>query len=554
MRQSLKPLSLAIFGGAVCAFLLSGALAQQNAKENQARNDDQTRAQNQGESLSLAYPTGDRATSALLVEVTAPKEVQVGRNFNYTIRVTNLTKNLILEEVSLHQETGEGFSIERAEPSKGQGEGKADQKENEKKEQADDQKQADQNRSKHGNAENAWDVGRLEPGQSKTIQVTALGDQEGLAKNCIKVHYEPSLCLTTKFIKPAIQVTKTAPDVADICRPLELRYAVKNTGSGVARGITLTDDLPEGLTTEEKANKVSFDVGDLQPGATKEFKVQTHATKTGEFGSRAVASGENDLKARSQQVTTKIVQSKLAVSLEGPSAQFIDQPMTYQATIKNEGDAPAQETRLRIDVDEHARILRMSKSEPEDVRPQQDGQTLAWQFGDLEPGGERTVSFTINTSQQADLKHVAHATSACAAGGDLAKAATDTAEVATELITLPALLLEMVDREDPVKVGEIEHYDIVVRNQGSGPDQNVKIEIELPDQFEFVEASGSTNAKADGQTVTFEPIPEMASKAKASWTLQVKAVKAGDVKTKAHLSSEYLKSPATSEEPTRVIE
>lgn len=556
MRQSLKPLPLAIFGGVACAFLLSAALAQQGARENQARNDDQARTQNQGETLSLVYPTGDRATSALLVEVTAPDEVQVGRNFNYTVRVTNLTKNLILEDVTVRQETGEGFSIERFEPADGQGEEKANQQQVDQKpgQRDDGQHQAEQPRSGHGNAENAWDVGRLEPGQSRTAQVTALGDQEGLAKNCIKVHYEPALCLTTKFTKPAIQVTKTAPDVADICRPLELRYAVKNTGSGVARAITLNDDLPEGLVTDQKANKVSFDVGDLEPGATKEFKVATHATKTGEFGSRAVASGENDLKARSQQVTTKIVQSKLAVSLEGPSAQFIDQPMTYQATVKNEGDAPAQEARLRIDVDEHARILRMSKSEPEDVRPQQDGHTLAWQFGDLEPGGERTVSFTINTSQQANLKHVAHATSACAAGGDLAKAATDTAEVATELITLPALLLEMVDREDPVKVGEIEHYDIVIKNQGNGPDQNVQVKIDLPDQFEFVDASGSTNAKADGQTVTFEPIPEMAPKAEASWTLQVKAVKSGDVKTKAHLSSDYLTSPATSEEPTRVIE
>lgn len=531
MKQPLKPLFLAGLGGmALTIAAWSGlALAQQGTQDNKAqdnRANANANANAKPDALMLIYPTGDRATSSLLVEAMAPAEVPVGHNFDYTLRVTNLTRNLILEDVAIRQETGEGFSIEKSEPEPEKGE----------------------------DGQNAWMIGRLEPGQSKTIKVTALGDKEGMAQNCIKVHYEPSLCLATKFTKPTIKVSKTAPKQADICRPLELRYAVKNTGTGVARNITLTDDLPEGLTTQKDSDKVTFDVGDLQPGATREFKVLANAAKTGEFGSRAVAEGEGDLKANSNEVTTKIVQSKLAVNLDGPSAQFVNQPMTYQATIKNEGDAPAPEASLRIDVDENARVLRVSQSDPGKVRPQQSGQTLSWQFGDLEPGGERTVSFTVNTSQKEELKHIAHATSACAAGGDLAKAATDTAELTTALITFPALLLEMVDRNDPVKVGDTEQYDIVVRNQGSGADQNVQIKVDLPDQFEFVSASGATKATADGQTITFEPIDELAPRAKASWTLQLKAKKPGDVRTQVDLSSEYLKSPVPEQEPTRVID
>ena len=40
---------------------------------------------------SRAYPTGNRATSALLVERQTPAEVQAGQRYEYKIRLTNLT-------------------------------------------------------------------------------------------------------------------------------------------------------------------------------------------------------------------------------------------------------------------------------------------------------------------------------------------------------------------------------------------------------------------------------------------------------------------------------
>src|SRR5687767_337421 len=40
---------------------------------------------------TLAYPTGERETSVLLLEVDTPQQVRVGRPYNYSVRVTNLT-------------------------------------------------------------------------------------------------------------------------------------------------------------------------------------------------------------------------------------------------------------------------------------------------------------------------------------------------------------------------------------------------------------------------------------------------------------------------------
>ncbi len=111
----------------------------------------------------------------------------------------------------------------------------------------------------------------------------------------------------------------------------------------------------------------------------------------------------------------------------------------------------------------------------------------------------------------------------------------------------------MVDQTDPVEVGNEEVYTIVVRNQGSGPDENVKVTCELPDQFKFVRADGPTEAKADGQTVNLGTIDKLEPNEKVSWNLHVKADKAGDIRNKIELNSDYLQNPVPEYEPTRII-
>ncbi|MBC7834353.1 MAG: hypothetical protein H7Y88_04530, partial [Phycisphaerales bacterium] len=48
-----------------------------------------------GATSTLAFPTGDRSTSVLLVEKTLPRQVRVGQDFDYQIKVTNLTDHTL---------------------------------------------------------------------------------------------------------------------------------------------------------------------------------------------------------------------------------------------------------------------------------------------------------------------------------------------------------------------------------------------------------------------------------------------------------------------------
>src|SRR5213595_2989372 len=69
---------------------------QQTAVSNgaSARNGDASIASATDDNVrqTLAIPTGDRATSTLLVERLAPREARLNRAYDYRIRVTNLAQ------------------------------------------------------------------------------------------------------------------------------------------------------------------------------------------------------------------------------------------------------------------------------------------------------------------------------------------------------------------------------------------------------------------------------------------------------------------------------
>ncbi|CAN5882526.1 hypothetical protein BH23PLA1_BH23PLA1_11390 [soil metagenome] len=124
----------------------------------------------------------------------------------------------------------------------------------------------------------------------------------------------------------------------------------------------------------------------------------------------------------------------------------------------------------------------------------------------------------------------------------------------TEILTLPALLLSVVDQEDPIKIGGEEIYTITVVNQGTGPDEDVQIVAHLPDQFEFIDIDGPTEAEVEGQIITFGAIEQLEPNDRVSWKLRARAKQEGDVQLRVELSSEYLSQPAISTEPTRLID
>ncbi|RUL88711.1 COG1361 family protein [Tautonia sociabilis] len=531
----------------------------------------------QDSKVDLYFPTGEESTSLLMIRAEAPEEVRVGQQFQYAMTVRNIAKAVTLEDIRIRHDGSQYFSIEGSQVGEHPAQGQDGQQARAGQRQDGQQARAGERRQNRDPQGEGIRIGELKPGESKTLRIRAVAEREGTAGVCFRVSYNPTVCLVTRITKPEIQVTKAVPEVADICQPLRFRYTVKNTGTADVRNVVVSDDLPDGLQTEDGKTAVRHEIGELPAGQSKEFTVDLCATRTGRFASRAVAEA-GELHARSNNPSTQIVAARLSVRMEGPEAQYLNQPATYRVTVRNEGDGPALDTRLEVDVDPRTRLIRTSRTSLNSVEPRQtDDRTLRWDIGTLEPGEETAVSFTVDLNRvpaegEADrqggqdsqgqqaftFRHVAEVTSRCAdakacADEEIRKSAAASVNREVELVTLPALLLELVDRYDQVPVGENVDYVLTIINQGSGADSNVRLTVTLPDSLEFVRADGMTEAQHDGQRVSFEPIDRLAPGEEARFEVVARANRAGQVSTSAELASDFLRVPAREAEPTVLI-
>lgn len=474
------------------------------------------------------------------VEAEHPEEVPVGSSYTYRLKVTNKSSDKTFHGVVLKQQIVDGFTIENSEP-----------------EQNGDSTQEAQ-----------WNLVSLKPGETKIVSVTATSDQEGTAHLCLGVDYTPAVCVTAKFVKPEIQITKQAPREANVCSPITVTYTISNTGSGAAENVVLVDDLDDGLVTFEGEKQIRQELGVIPSGESREASVKVVAEKTGEFGTRATAMLGNDKEVRSNSVKTVFRAAALDLTFDGPDAEYIKRPLAYRLNVKNTGNAVAHNARVTVELPKGVDVVRMGEAElnaekdsaAEEVAEavagtlaasQTDEGHLQWRIGNLASGQEASMRFTAVSQIAADeLKFQSVAAFVCA--GEAKEQVTTVANTQTKIIALPALLVFAVDNEDPIKVSGEVAYTIGVLNQGDARDANVQVIATLPEQLEFIEAKGPTKGTANGQKVTFEKLKELPAGKQVNWVVRAKAKQEGDVRLSVETTSDGFSKAVTSEEPTRL--
>jgi uncharacterized repeat protein (TIGR01451 family) len=295
--------------------------------------------------------------------------------------------------------------------------------------------------------------------------------------------------------------------------------------------VRIQDTLPEGLTVADGGGReVTLNIGDLTAGDSRGQTVVVRAARTGKFESRATAisgDGPDALKSQSREVTTTVREPVLATAVEAPESRYVGEPIDYRVTVRNTGDARA----------EHA-VLHLASTVGERIGDRD--------LGAIDPGQSKIIPLSMHAPDRGGaLRLTATAEAQCA------RPAAATASV--EILTVPALLLEAVDSVDPVRVGGSTVYTITVLNQGTGADHNVRVRATVPAEEQYVSGSGATAVTRDGAALTMAPIPTLEPKQSATWKVEVKGVRPGDVVFNVEMTSDSLTKPGTKGEPTRIV-
>jgi len=457
--------------------------------------------------VSRSYPCG--GCGVIQLDKTMPKEVQLNAPFDYTIKVANLTDMMVADIVVTENLPG-NFKFSKANPDA----------------------------KKEGN-KLVWKMDSLGPKESRQVTVSGTPTNTDCLKHCATVTYVVPACANVKVVEPELNLVKTAPAEVLLCDPIPVKFVVTNSGTGSAQNVKVEDTLPAGLQTTQGQGKLVFNAGTLASGQSRQFTATLKAEKTGKYVNKAVASSEDGLKAESE-TTTIVRQPILTISKTGPEMRYLGRPVNYVINITNKGDAIAENLTLEDKVPSGMTFVSANHG-----GTFSNGKVV-WNLPRLSPNKSHSVEVAYSTDREGTFSNTATARAKCAK--------PVTASVKTTVKGIAAVLLEVIDIEDPIELGSRETYVITATNQGTTDDTNIKIVCTLEETVEYYSSSGPTTASVKDRVVTFAPLPRLAPKAKATWKVVVKALKAGDVRFSVEMNTDQLKRPVNETESTELYE
>ncbi len=336
-------------------------------------------------------------------------------------------------------------------------------------------------------------------------------------------------------LPPQLQLSLAIARMASICDPIELSLVVGNPGMVLITNAVVSVELPEGLVLPDGTREWRFESGSLNSGEGRRFVHRVNARKDGVFEVQAVAATGGLTAVASAGVT--IGRPVIALDCAVPGAAPMGRPVELCLSVRNAGNVPEPMVRVEFPIPDGVQAV------PEGDDAVVQGGVISWELPEFVPGRQRNLCVRLLKTQAGSVPLVARAVSICST--------TVETHCEARFSGIPAILLEVVDTEDPVEVGGEVTYIIKVTNQGSAPGTNIRVNCVLPPSQSFISGSGSSAVKGDARSVTMDVLPVLGARAVATWTLKIRAVSAGDSRFLTFLSSDQFSEPIREEEPTQ---
>jgi uncharacterized repeat protein (TIGR01451 family) len=385
-----------------------------------------------------------------------------------------------------------------------------------------------------------WRFDRVTRGTPEVIRLWLRANAEGQYVSCFTVVASPVYCDDTMIGRPAIEIEKSGPAVAMLNQEITYSIVVRNTGTATANDVMVTDQIPQGLAHSSGQSTLTFEVGTLEPGQSRNFSVTVTATQTGRFVNTAKVTSSN-AGEDTAEAPTEVKAQSIDIQMTCSEMEYLRNKSNNNVVIQNTGDSPLSGIRVEAISGPNVQILDNSFS---------NGRAV-WSIPTLEPGQRQEIPF--RATSMINGRHCIRVIVTTAEG--LSKET----ECCTQWDGIPAILLEVVDDPDPVKVGDDTLFTIYVTNQGTKEDFKIQITADFPEGIDPVATQGpdsGINASISGKQVIFDAYERLDPKQKITYTITGRGTIPGDNRLKLYLRSNFLNSnnkpPVTEEESTNI--
>ena len=320
-----------------------------------------------------------------------------------------------------------------------------------------------------------------------------------------------------------------------------VKYRVTNIGGSLARGVVLRTVVPQTLN-HPVANDLEYEIGELQPGRSKDVELALQAVSAGPSPLQAMAM-LNGAALHECKGELLVIRSRLDVERDGPASRLVNSPAVFTNRVRNVTNQPMQNVLITEKVPQGLELV----GKPDLGRWNPQTREITWLIPRLGPQEVVTLNSNLVGTQTGTLRSTVTVTDA------LKNRAEYTADL--KLTGFSALEVEKQLRgQTTVQVGEQVSMRFVVKNHGSAPAERVEATIEVPAEMELVgaEGPGKIRARQVGNLVHFEAVRTVPVNGETIFDVAFTAKADGDSRVKFSVLADDVTTEISRSEQVRI--
>ena len=386
-----------------------------------------------------------------------------------------------------------------------------------------------------------WNLGELAAGQESTISMEIVPEAEGELGSVASVKFSAQASVRTISTQPRLSIRQTAVSELLGGDSATIFIDVSNTGTGVARGVVLEEDVPNVFRHVSGASALQHDVGDLGPGDSMRLEIELMAIAAGKVSNVVRATSSNCSTAESSY-PIEVKAPNLQIQLVGPKLRYLERPSPYEAIIENVGTAAAKDLYITARLPRGMNFI--SASNEGTYLP--DEHSVVWNLMELAAGTKAKTDLVLLPVEEGRFAI------AMTTDGQGVRAEPTERQVIVE--GQSELTFEIDDDNDPIEVDGLTTYSVRINNIGTRPDAQIRLVVEAPEGSTIQQVSSPMKYQVLGRQVVFAPIESLGSKQQVVVKVGVKHGREGTQVLRASLQSQLRAVPVIKDESTQVYQ
>jgi uncharacterized repeat protein (TIGR01451 family) len=341
-----------------------------------------------------------------------------------------------------------------------------------------------------------WRLNTLPAGTDRTIFLKVKPTKVGAFDHVATVSFQAGSKATSRVLRPRLKVEVVQnPTDGKVLKnkTAEFRIAIRNTGDGPARNVTVLAKLSPGLRhdTSERNEDNSFklSIQELGAGQREELDPLTVDAIQGGQQSCMVKATSPDVVFDKEEAdanrTVEVVEPKLTLTLTGPDKRFTDTVAPYAITLENQGTAPAKNVRVLTTLGVSGRLVAVPPGAKYDIASRR----LQWSIPQIDVGEKpRTLAFAV---RMGGISAYEVNVEARGDNGIYLKG-----HKMTDVQGMPDVDLVVREKSRVVDVDGTTKFQIRLRNYGTKDATKLQVWAKLTPNLEVIQTAGGPDGEA----------------------------------------------------------